>query len=933
MWKNKDPFSFAEWFNPKHINMPEYILFRSGMNISYSFWSDSTVEPVTQKDRECTMAIFNTLRTSLNMKRISCDKHIANSFAVCEPPSRQHLNYSNNGQTNTTLYSYLLNRTTLISPMCQHDDILYQLRYHCIENVNRSSCQYATLNNTCLDFLLQNSVLCLPHQFQCDDRMCISLNRLCDGKADCTNHEDEGLQCNDQNVCSVGGVILDYHSCGGHCLIKDNCSCTDSYFQCLSGGCIRANTYCDMKQDCEDNSDEFDCVFPNCTSSQFTCTNMECIPLIWHCNTFADCSDGSDEINCTSYNLHRTIVHSSNIEMSRLIQCGDINPEYIHASSICILMYDHYGVMTGCANGWHLENCSPSQCIGFFKCKHSYCIPINYICDGKNDCAEREDEIACEKFVCPGLYRCKATTTCISQSSVCDGTSDCPDKDDEDNCYTYLCPEHCICNNYLIRCVEGSLVSIPSIMTNQVYIAFKGNDLLLQSNTFLTHYKLQFLDISFNKLELLPPRCFDNLHSLVVMNLSNNNIRYLEPFNNRQLQTIDISNNSLQQLTHDLFKNTSNVRRVLLSNNIIHTIEEHIFGYVNLMLLDIQMSAISVVNTSIHAFELVSHIEMMYTDDHHLCCFVPQYGSCIAPTHAWLSCKHLLHNTFIRSMCWFFGTVSTITNALSIYLQTNSYLLRKNSITLLIANLHFSELCMGVYLLVIAIIDNLSSGNYYVYYSSWSRGIRCKVLSVMHMYSLQNSAALVMFLALLRFYVIVVTPMKKIILSRGTMLVSIFIITAYNIAICVIPFSLDYTALRFVSSRLCVLLRLDSEHNGTWRYFTTFYVTSSMVFLMIAGISYVIIFRAVYKIQLMSKRKKKRLPWFSLLVLGNIICYLPLLCVTMLNIFDVQIQGEVFSWIVITTIPLNSIINPFIYTFSMVSKERLRTLLKALWFR
>ena len=929
---SQDPFSYAEWFNPDLMHLPDYFSAGSQVNTSNSLWINTTLEPVSRQDYECTVAIFNTLRTPLNMKRIPCDQNISNSLAVCETEALrgEHLTYySNIKQPNTASYSYVLNKTTLRAPMCQHNNT-DQIYEYCITDVDLQQCQTATMGNACLDVFLQNRDLCLPHQFQCNDGMCISLNLVCDDEADCTHREDEDLQCNDEEACSVNGVKFDFQYCREHCLKKEKCICSDSNFQCLSGGCIRSHQFCDNKHNCKDKSDEFECVFPTCKTFQFTCDNMECIPLSWYCNTFIDCSDGSDEVNCTSYNLHRTIMHSSNNNMSQLIQCGDDNPDFIYASSMCVLTYDHYGAMEGCTNGWHLQNCSESQCIGYFKCNNSYCIPISYICDNKNDCPDREDEIACEMFVCPGLYRCKATTICISQSSVCDGTSDCPDKDDEDNCYSYLCPEHCICNNYQIRCNDRGLVKIPSVMTNQVYIIFKGNALILQNDTLLKHYKLQVLDISFNKLQLLPPRCFDSLHSLVVMNLSNNILRYLEPFNNTKLQTIDISNNSLQRLTNELFVNASVLKRVVIANNMIHTIEENIFGYIKLNLLDIQKNAISLGKINIHAFNQMKYIDILQVDDQHLCCYVPQYGSCIAPTNAWLSCEQLLLNTFIRSMCWFFGAASTILNALSIYLQTNSYLSKNNSITLLIVNLHFSDLCMGIYLLVISIIDYLSLGNYYLYHFMWSRGIFCKALSVMHVYSIQNSATLVLFLAVLRFFVVVVSPMQKIIISRGTMILSIFMITASNIAICVTHVNVESVALSHARSRLCVLLSIGSEDNGTWRYFTTFYVTSSMIFLLIAGIAYVLIFRAVYKTQCRSGRKEKSLPWFSLLVLGNIICYLPLSCVTMLDIFGVRIHENVSSWLVVISIPLNSIIHPFIYTFSMLFKKRLHTLLETL---
>ena len=76
----------------------------------------------------------------------------------------------------------------------------------------------------------------------------------------------------------------------------------------------------------------------------------------------------------------------------------------------------------------------------------------------------------------------------------------------------------------------------------------------------------------------------------------------------------------------------------------------------------------------------------------------------------------------------------------------------------------------------------------------------------MHIYPIQNSATLVMFLALLRFFVVVVSPMKKTIISRGIMVLSIFMITVYNIAVCVTHVNVESAVLSYARSTLCVLL-------------------------------------------------------------------------------------------------------------------------------
>ncbi|XP_064548842.1 low-density lipoprotein receptor-like isoform X3 [Drosophila montana] len=147
----------------------------------------------------------------------------------------------------------------------------------------------------------QNVTPCLPHEFQCKDRItCLHHSWLCDGDLDCPDGDDE-LVANCKNV-----------------------TCRPDQFQCGDRSCIAGHLTCNGQADCADGSDERDChlsaQIKSCNAtSEFECGGGQCIPLDKVCDKRKDCPDGEDEpagkcgINeCDTKNggcMHRCVDH------------------------------------------------------------------------------------------------------------------------------------------------------------------------------------------------------------------------------------------------------------------------------------------------------------------------------------------------------------------------------------------------------------------------------------------------------------------------------------------------------------------------------------------------------------------------------------------------------------------------------------------------
>ena len=123
----------------------------------------------------------------------------------------------------------------------------------------------------------------------------------------------------------------------------------------------------------------------------FICNNGKILDLSFVDDLEADCGPhGEDEPNLLSILVNSTSY--SCIQRYEL-PCRQHHSKCYSLKDICTYKLNRFHHIAPCRNGGHLQNCKRAVCNMRFKCELAYCIPWNYVCNGRWDCSNGEDEI------------------------------------------------------------------------------------------------------------------------------------------------------------------------------------------------------------------------------------------------------------------------------------------------------------------------------------------------------------------------------------------------------------------------------------------------------------------------------------------------------------------------------------------------------------
>ncbi|PFX29596.1 G-protein coupled receptor GRL101 [Stylophora pistillata] len=268
------------------------------------------------------------------------------------------------------------------------------------------------------------------------------------------------------------------------------------------------------------------------------------------------------------------------------------------------------------------------------------------------------------------------------------------------------------------------------------------NSLDIEEGTFNDLTSLEFLDLSSNQLSYLDEKSFrgtrnftklmylrgnqinriaestfEKFFSLEELHLSSNELGNLPPnlFQDlSELRVLDISYNKISVLSKSIFDGLQSLEKLILSHNEIEEIPAYIFSKLkSLKTLYLENNRIEKIHPL--AFHGLRNLEKLKLDSFSLCCYASLHleeVNCEYPKlegNALSSCNRMIDAVGPRRSIWLLGILAVLGNLALVAWR----LIRRDDHpvqTCLLTNLAVADFLMGVYLMMIAIKDEIWAG-------------------------------------------------------------------------------------------------------------------------------------------------------------------------------------------------------------------------------
>ena len=669
----------------------------------------------------------------------------------------------------------------------------------------------------------------------------------------------------------------------------------------------------------------------------FICENGTRIGQSLVDDLMVDCpSHGEDERI-----LHQTLMLNQYFLCTKRhqIPCRQGHSRCFNISQICTYVLNSLGHLVPCRTGEHLQHCRWFQCDIMFKCSNYYCTHWKYVCDGKWDCPEGDDESlshqCATKRNCSGFFLCKGyRSMCLHFTSVCDAEVDCPFSDDEFLCSLkdIACPAECSCLTFAIWCKDiqtklklfKTFVSFKVItMENYTFKSHVALNLpqaiclvLTKSSlqdvcVFYTMSPLQILNTAENSIKAISKNCLTKVYLLFSLDLSSNKISELRDCDIVpliHLQCLNLSNNPIQHIDVNSFVTLKNLKIVsLMEMNDLHIDDYFLKGLV---------------------------LDTLQVIDYKLCCLVLESTTCSMNIPWYFSCQCLLPSQEVKLTFYTISGGILLGNVISVVMQQLTFkkgLEKTRAFGLMVCSVNVVDLFLSFPLISLWIADLSYHENFVFYFDKWRSSTFCYIILQMFLNFNIISPVILCLLSVSRLMIVehpVNTGFKESAFVGKRIAVLATMCFVMSCLFCFFTWAIDAKILHNELPMTLCSPFLDPGNKMIMVKITTWTV-SLLQCVSIIGIITIYV-KLVLSLQKSQENLKNAtsathsyvttIVQFVVITGSNIICWIPSCAIFLFSTFSTNYPMDMLIWTTIAVNPVNSLINPAVFIVTSMRK-------------
>ncbi|XP_013125749.1 relaxin receptor 1 isoform X2 [Oreochromis niloticus] len=437
--------------------------------------------------------------------------------------------------------------------------------------------------------------------------------------------------------------------------------------------------------------------------------------------------------------------------------------------------------------------------------------------------------------------------------------------------------------------------------------------------------RLNWLDLEGNLIEVIGNASFSSCTMLTVLVLQRNRISYVheQAFSVLQkLGELDLSRNRLAAIPPNLFVLLEDLLQLNISYNPIMELQVDHFDKLH-KLKSLSIEGIEIGNIQRRMFEPLKYLTHIYFKKFQYCGYAPHVRSCKPNTDGISSFENLLANIVLRVFVWVVSATTCFGNIFVICMR--SYIRSENKLhAMCIISLCCADGLMGIYLFMIGAYDLKFRGEYNRHAQAWMDSSQCQVIGSLAMLSTEVSVLLLTYLTLEK-YICIVYPFQY--LTPGwrrtvTILLGIWV---FGFIIAFLPLVCKGLFRNFYGTN-GVCFPLHSEQPETlWAhvYSIVIFLGLNLVAFLIIVLSYASMFYNIQRTGTQTTKYSNHIKkevtiakrFFSIVITDSL-CWIPIFILKILSLLQVEIPGTISSWVVIFILPINSALNPILYTLT-----------------